>query len=426
VNETSPVESPRRNVLLLVLVGIAAVLTVLLGIVLLFIAKSPRHFANTPAAKGENMVNLHDFSRTNAISIQLGGDESGAGLTHVLPKDGQTTIESIDGVTARAVHLEPGRTEQYFYFQIDPTFKQQEISRVRIDVEFFDPEPGALLVHYDARDEPNLAKTSSYRDSTRLRLTGSQRWQVATFYTRDDAIFTNRQHDQSDFRLCAITPALYVRRVTVTREAPVPMVEMKFTAVDAETGQPVPNVSLTVNGNGKSGSFRSTDALTDAEGKCLVKHPGPDTVSLTLNARGIDVTPTRIRWQTTNADIIPPEYFFRVTKPITIGGTVLDEMGQPVESAKVLFRDYAFPNTPANPREKFLIHLVSVTTGADGIWEFKNLPPKFRDFSITVSHPEFVDARFITSGTGLGFANMPMAKLTNRTAVIPLRRKIPL
>lgn len=413
--------------LLLVLVGIAALLTVVLGIVLLLLAKSPKRFANTSATTAQATGGrTREFSLTNVISIQLGDEESGAGLTHLQPKDGQTTIETIDGVTARAVHLEPGRTEQYFYFQIDPTFKQQDISRVHIDVEFLDPEPGTLLVHYDALDDPNLARKSSYRDTARLRLTGSQRWQVATFYTRDDAIFTNRQHDESDFRLCAITTALYVRRVTVTRESQIPMAEMKFTAVEAQTGQPVPNVSLTVSGNGESGSFRSTNAVTDAEGNCLIKYPGSNTVLLTLNARGVDVTPTRIRWQTTNADTIPSEYFFRVTKPITIGGTVLDETGQPLESAKVSFRDYAFPNTPANPREKFLIHGVSVMTGADGTWGFQNFPPRFRDFSITVSHPEFVDARFITSGTGLGFANMPMAKLTNRSSVVQLRRRSPL
>ncbi|HEY0550038.1 MAG TPA: hypothetical protein VGF13_10590, partial [Verrucomicrobiae bacterium] len=110
MNETSPVESPRRNVLLLVLIGIAALLTVVLGIVLLLLVNPFKRLANTPVTKGRNAANLQDFSRTNMISIRLGDDESGAGLTHVQPKDGQTTVESIDGVTARAVHLEPGRT----------------------------------------------------------------------------------------------------------------------------------------------------------------------------------------------------------------------------------------------------------------------------------------------------------------------------
>jgi hypothetical protein len=63
-------------------------------------------------------------------------------------------------------------------------------------------------------------------------------------------------------------------------------------------------------------------------------------------------------------------------------------------------------------------------TGPDGGWQFKTLPPKYRDFSITVSHPEFIDSRFITDGPGRGFQNMSLARLLGSNAVIQLRQGV--
>jgi RNA polymerase sigma factor (sigma-70 family) len=201
--------------------------------------------------------------------------------------------------------------------------------------------------------------------------------------------------------------------------------EIRFTAVDAENGQPVANVKLKINGEERGGGFRGPDVVTDAKGECVIKHPGPSTVSLSAQASGVGVTPTRIRWQTARGAKVPSEYLFRVSRPVTIGGTVLNESGQPLADAKISFRDYDLSNSPRGPREKFLIDGSSTVTKADGSWEFRSLPPKFRDFSINVSHPEFVDARFITDGIARGFENMPMEELSNSTAVIQLQRKGP-
>jgi hypothetical protein len=99
---------------------------------------------------------------------------------------------------------------------------------VRFDVEYLDPEPGTMSIHYDALDESN-PKDSAYRSAGSTRLTGSKQWQEATFRTRGDAIFSNRQNGQSDFRISATTPVLYLRRVTVTREtAPVEKLSLDF------------------------------------------------------------------------------------------------------------------------------------------------------------------------------------------------------
>ena len=199
---------------------------------------------------------------------------------------------------------------------------------------------------------------------------------------------------------------------------------LKFTAVDSETGVPVPKVKVKISAEGRE-LVIVPEATTDVMGRCLVKYPGPDIYTLSLTVSGTGVTPTRIRWQPRRGDAIPAEYVFRVSRPLTVGGTVLDESNSPIANARIQFRDYAFADSPREPRERFQIHSASVRAGPDGTWEFKSLPPNFRDFSINVTHPEFVDAKFITRGTGRGFANMSMDSLTNQKAVIQMRRRAP-
>ena len=121
-------------------------------------------------------------------------------------------------MVARVARLANSRTTLYFYFQIHPAFKAQELRGARIDVEYLDPQPGTLGVHYDAQDSEEVSNPI-YREAVRtVRLGGSNVWQVASFRTKNDGLFEGRQNGRSDFRLWARTPELYVRRVTVTRE----------------------------------------------------------------------------------------------------------------------------------------------------------------------------------------------------------------
>jgi hypothetical protein len=168
----------------------------------------------------EKIAEPETFASSDSVTVSLGEGESGHGLmlSHNVG-DGRTTIESVDGVPARVQRLTNNRTTVNFYFRIDPTFKQQDVTRARIDVEYLDPFVGTMGIHYDALDGQN-GSNPSYREANEpVQMAGSKAWQKATFRTRGDASFSNRQNGQSDFRLWAKTPLLYVRRVTVTREA---------------------------------------------------------------------------------------------------------------------------------------------------------------------------------------------------------------
>jgi hypothetical protein len=160
-----------------------------------------------------------DFSNSNTVSIVLGADEISLGLKHInRVGDGVSVVEDMNGVSARKATLKGNSEWVYFYFALDPTFKSQDVRRVKIEVDYFDPAPGAMGIHYDSLDAEG-GPGSKYVDATRpVALSGSSHWQKAVFHTRNDGGFKNRQNSQADFRIWGTTPTLYVGRVTVTRD----------------------------------------------------------------------------------------------------------------------------------------------------------------------------------------------------------------
>jgi hypothetical protein len=167
----------------------------------------------------QNVFTPKDFSKSDSVSIRLGQRESGNGITHLdkVP-DGQTAIVTIDGSRGRYLKLIGNRTTLYFYFSIDPRFKQRDVSAVRIDVEYFDPSGGVLGVHYDPQVRSARLDPAYKEANWPVVLSGSQRWRTATFRIRD-AGFKNSQNAAADFRIWAKTQEIYIRRVTVTRES---------------------------------------------------------------------------------------------------------------------------------------------------------------------------------------------------------------
>ncbi len=202
--------------------------------------------------------------------------------------------------------------------------------------------------------------------------------------------------------------------------------QLKFTAVDAESSEPVPNLTLRISGSESSGSFRAPDMVTDKKGECIVPHPGDSTTSLSITAAGDGVAQKTIRWSS-REEPIPAEYTFRVTKGVSIGGVVQDEAGQPVMGAKLSFLQYGNVTDP-NARERFSIGQTTNTTDAQGRWQYRSLPPDFREFAINVSHPEFAEARFLNDAMERNYVGerVSFAKLLQTNAVMRVRRGLSL
>jgi len=159
-----------------------------------------------------------DFSRTNTVGVILGEVEReyDHGLQHLYhEKDGFTQPTTVRKLLCRSLNL-TNYNVGYFYFKIDPTFKKRRLSKVKIEVEYFDDGEGQLGLQYDAatsRKDTRKAYTHS-RDS--VELTPSRSWQTYAFEVTDPT-FKNSQNSGADFRVYVSPPKLCVRSVTVTR-----------------------------------------------------------------------------------------------------------------------------------------------------------------------------------------------------------------
>jgi len=159
-----------------------------------------------------------DFAKANTVTAVLGEPEQelGGGLQHLhFIEDGRTIPATLDEIPCRYLALE-GTNFGYFYFSIDRAFKKRDVSHVRIEVEYADPQPGLLGLQFDAavpKGNPELAYTGVNPD---VRLEGTKTWKTAVFHVQG-ATFKGAENSGADFRLCVRPPDLYVRKVTVTR-----------------------------------------------------------------------------------------------------------------------------------------------------------------------------------------------------------------
>ena len=168
-----------------------------------------------------------DFSKANSVTLFLAEAKRGVaerGLSHAFwERDGRTERDNVDGIDCRSLRLaNPEAAMGYFYFALDPSFKAQDVARVRIDVVYFDEENGVFGLQYDATDAPRGSSSKALLPNVPFR--GSKQWRTNSFHVRDGT-FRNSQNARSDFRLWARPAKFSVERVTVTLEPEAPPVK---------------------------------------------------------------------------------------------------------------------------------------------------------------------------------------------------------
>src|SRR5688572_8207788 len=81
-----------------------------------------------------------DFSKTNSVTIRLADAEAFLpehGLTHAFGEaDGISTLTNVLGVPCRAMTNALALNKAFMYFAVDTTFKRQDASNVKVDVEY--------------------------------------------------------------------------------------------------------------------------------------------------------------------------------------------------------------------------------------------------------------------------------------------------
>lgn len=89
-------------------------------------------------------------------------------------------MDNVEGIDWRSLRLaNPDAVMGYFYFTLDPTFNEQDVARVRIDVVYFDEESGVFGLQYDATGAPTGSSSKALLPNVPFR--GSKQWRTNSF-----------------------------------------------------------------------------------------------------------------------------------------------------------------------------------------------------------------------------------------------------
>jgi len=155
------------------------------------------------------------FSDFKSVSVVLQATNDSRGLIQFDIGDGVTAPAEIGGKTGR-VTVPTQHGGKYVYFQIHDSYKWADKMLVDVEVEYFDQGSGGFLIEYDGPD-PNAPFNGAYTASkSSVALSNSGQWKTAKFRLLESR-FLNSQNGGADFRIAVQAPALYLRKVTVTR-----------------------------------------------------------------------------------------------------------------------------------------------------------------------------------------------------------------
>ena len=155
------------------------------------------------------------YSNAKSVAISLDFTNNETGLCQILNDDGLTAPASFGGRRAHLIHSSAGKGH-YIYFAVHDSFKANNESEFRMNVEYFDAAPGRLMVEFDGSDENAPLNGAYTRAPEVIKLAGSQQWHNQQF-TIKGARFTNAQNRGADLRLVVEAPEFAVARVNLSR-----------------------------------------------------------------------------------------------------------------------------------------------------------------------------------------------------------------
>lgn len=147
------------------------------------------------------------------VWVELGEENREYGLVQRDQPDGKTEPVRVSGSEARRT-IRGVSDHKYMYFDIADQFLFDVSSvEVIIAVEYLDRGRGSFQLQYDSHN-PAGALNGAYTNTTPIALRDSGEWRTS-HVTLKNARFANRQNGGTDFRLCAGTGELIVKRVSV-------------------------------------------------------------------------------------------------------------------------------------------------------------------------------------------------------------------
>ena len=143
--------------------------------------------------------------------LRLGQEMAGEGIVHVEFSDGVTEVVEIGGVVCR--RLVPVQGAAYFYFAVDPELKTNGLSRVFIELDYYDEKYIPLDLDYDSTDS-SATMEGRYKRMDISDSLGLNEWHTISIEL-GDARFENRQNQGADFRIATEGGELALKRVKI-------------------------------------------------------------------------------------------------------------------------------------------------------------------------------------------------------------------
>ncbi len=165
---------------------------------------------------------------------------------------------------------------------------------------------------------------------------------------------------------------------------------LRLKTIDADTGEPILNPKFTVQLGEESMLYQG-----NREGQYSVELPSRIPRYCCIKARGLGYTPMRGFWSNSPKrlrDELPEEVTFRMTRGITVGGTVVNEKDEPVPGATVWF---SAGNRVPEERVEQSFYQEEYTTDQQGQWRCFIAPREMNSATFKVNHPDY--ARVTTS-----------------------------
>jgi RNA polymerase sigma factor (sigma-70 family) len=198
---------------------------------------------------------------------------------------------------------------------------------------------------------------------------------------------------------------------------------LRLTVLDADAGQPVPGVLVTASSVGKG----LGQAATDRNGSCVLPRPSVAVGDFYYYIRTqlAGYVSMEVSWGRYQSDVlsdIPSEYVLRIPHGVRVGGSVVDDSGQPVPEVEIRVRMRAAGGVP--PREQpILLHggSESILADQDGRWSFDRLPSPWNAAHFIISAPEYLKADYVSDATDENLSNeyqVPKQQLLEERAVL--------
>jgi RNA polymerase sigma factor (sigma-70 family) len=176
--------------------------------------------------------------------------------------------------------------------------------------------------------------------------------------------------------------------------APAQTNALRLTILAADSGKPVPNVTLKYRAWSETGAISLT-LIARRDGTCDVPFPPPHITRLSLTTQLDDFADTRLEWNPPRGETIPNSYTLRLERPVVIGGRVLDPNGQPIGGAKIGFNHEEDPSARKLP-QNHEFSWIEVTTDERGRWEIRRIAADMiRRLYGSARHSNYVHSKLV-------------------------------